>query len=75
MNPQKNMEMDHPIAVIQFALDVLHSLKSLNSNVISIRIGIHTGPVVAGVIGKTKFAYDCWGDTVNVICIFTALTL
>ena len=29
------------------------------------RIGIHTGPVVAGVIGTHKFAYDVWGDTVN----------
>jgi class 3 adenylate cyclase len=31
-----------------------------------IRIGIHTGPVVAGVVGTKKFAYDIWGDTVNI---------
>ena len=29
------------------------------------RVGIHTGPVVAGVVGAKKFAYDIWGDTVN----------
>jgi class 3 adenylate cyclase len=31
-----------------------------------IRVGIHTGPVVAGVVGTKKFAYDIWGDTVNI---------
>ena len=31
-----------------------------------VRIGIHTGPVVAGVVGTKKFAYDIWGDTVNI---------
>ena len=30
-----------------------------------VRIGIHTGPIVAGVVGTRKFAYDIWGDTVN----------
>jgi class 3 adenylate cyclase len=38
---------------------------SLNQPVWQIRIGIHTGSVVAGVIGKRKFAYDIWGDAVN----------
>jgi class 3 adenylate cyclase len=33
--------------------------------VFDIRIGIHSGPVVAGIVGVKKFAYDIWGDTVN----------
>ena len=32
---------------------------------LKIRIGVHTGPIVAGVIGKNKFAYDLWGAAVN----------
>jgi len=35
-------------------------------NNIKIRIGIHTGPVFAGVIGKWKYCFDIWGDTVNI---------
>jgi len=37
-----------------------------NLPVFEIRIGIHTGPVIAGVVGSRKFAYDIWGDTVNI---------
>jgi class 3 adenylate cyclase len=37
------------------------------------RIGIHIGPVVAGVLGREKFSYDLWGDTVNVAARLAAL--
>lgn len=37
-----------------------------NDHHMQMRIGLHTGPVVAGVVGSKKFAYDVWGDTVNV---------
>ena len=40
--------------------------KKLDKPYFEIRIGIHTGPVVAGIVGIKKFAYDIWGDTVNI---------
>ncbi|GAA4466622.1 hypothetical protein GCM10023093_20990 [Nemorincola caseinilytica] len=40
--------------------------KARGGNVFEVRIGIHTGPVIAGIIGIKKFAYDIWGDTVNI---------
>jgi guanylate cyclase len=59
---------DHAEAVADMALAMREALKEHNrefgSN-LQIRIGINTGPVVAGVIGLKKFIYDLWGDTVN----------
>lgn len=58
--------------VVNAALDIQQFMKRLNEDrqredkhFFEIRIGIHTGPVVAGIVGLKKFAYDIWGDTVN----------
>jgi class 3 adenylate cyclase len=58
----------HAKDVSRMALEMLEVVEKFNAGVeypVSIRIGIHTGPAVAGVIGIKKFAYDVWGDTVN----------
>ncbi|MBD2120666.1 adenylate/guanylate cyclase domain-containing protein [Trichocoleus sp. FACHB-262] len=60
--------IDHASAIAQMALAMHQALKQLNTqtgHTLEIRTGIHTGPVVAGIIGLKKFAYDLWGDTVN----------
>ena len=50
----------------QFMQQHLEQRKSDNREVFEMRIGIHTGPVVSGIVGVKKFAYDIWGDTVNI---------
>ena len=56
-------------ASADFALEMLEVVKQFDRKFqhgLDMRIGMHCGPVVAGVIGKQKFTYDMWGDTVNV---------
>ena len=58
----------HAQKIADFALDMRKFMTSYKTNKgmdIGIRIGVHSGPAVAGVIGKNKFIYDIWGDTVN----------
>ena len=60
---------DHVKQMVEMGLEMLEAVKDYTvlSNIpVSIRVGINTGPVVAGVIGTTKFIYDLWGDTVNI---------
>jgi len=64
---------DHnPFDVVKAALEIKEFMESLRKereakgqDFWELRIGVHTGPVIAGVVGKNKFAYDIWGDAVN----------
>lgn len=66
-------DTDHAVRMVKAALDIQKFLNRWNAERIArgdapleARIGIHTGPLVAGVVGSKKFAYDIWGDTVNI---------
>ena len=64
--PEKNST--NPVEVVLAALEMqayMQKLKTTKTDIWDLRIGIHTGPVIAGVVGHKKVSYDIWGDTVN----------
>jgi class 3 adenylate cyclase len=64
--PEKNST--NPVEVVLAALEMqsyMNQLKASKANIWDLRIGIHTGSVIAGVVGHKKVSYDIWGDTVN----------
>ena len=63
---------NHAVKMVRAAFEITQFVKEVKSQTsegetrFDIRVGINTGPVVAGVVGTKKFAYDIWGDTVNI---------
>lgn len=60
-------DVNHAQSVAEMGLEMLKIVKnySLDNDEIKLRIGVHSGSAIAGVIGTSKFIYDLWGDTVN----------
>lgn len=63
-----HFDPEHPYKIAEMGQRMVRYIKEMNpveGHIPAMRIGIHSGPLVAGVIGKRKFIYDLWGDAVN----------
>ena len=61
--------LDHARRALEFAREMIRSVDQFNrqhTHRLTIRVGVHSGSVTAGVVGRTRFLYDIWGDTVTV---------
>jgi class 3 adenylate cyclase len=69
---------DHAQAIASMALDMhlaIREFKTRDGEPFAMRLGINTGPVMAGIIGRKKFSYDLWGNTVNIASRMASLGL
>jgi class 3 adenylate cyclase len=63
-----NPRVDHALPAVEMAfamLDAVHELRAETGVALSARVGVASGPVIGGVIGRRRFLFDLWGDTVN----------
>jgi len=64
--PERNPS--HPVDAVMAAMEIVRAVNERstdNGNSLAVRVGIHTGHVIAGIVGKQKFSYDIWGESVN----------
>ena len=66
--PQGGSQTNHTAHLVRFGLEMLEAVRRVSADTgidLRVRIGIASGPIMAGVIGQKKFSYDIWGDAVN----------